>query len=247
MTTAARRDRLLNLLCRTSSTVPALAATLGVSDRTVYRDILALRNEGHAIDAAPGRGGGVRLRQDSRPRAVHFEVAEVIGLALSVAVLKALPGVPFAHSAEAALDRARHALSAPRQRALERLERRILIGRPASPTTTSSVGPLDLMLLRVFERCFTEGRRMAFRYVSGAGIASDRCIECIALVLHAPVWYVIGWDVDKQEPRVFRMDRITEPTCGDALLESPARSLDDLLARSDDAGSYGDWVGSRIV
>ena len=105
MTTALRRDRLLNLLYRGSTTVPTVADTLGVSERTVYRDIAALRDAGHHIQATPGPGGGVRVAPDARPRAVHFEVAEIIGLTLSVAILRATPHLPFAASASAATRR----------------------------------------------------------------------------------------------------------------------------------------------
>ena len=155
--------------------------------------------------------GGVRISPDSRPRPVHFEVSEIIGLALSVAILKATPHMPFAQSAEAALDRARRALSSDRQRAMQRLERRILIGAPASDRTKTSLGAVDDVLLSVFERCFTMALVMTFDYVDRFGAPTSRRIECVALVLQAPVWYVVAWDLDKDAPRTFRMDRISEP------------------------------------
>lgn len=217
MKTAVRRDRLLNLLYRGSTTVPAVATTLGVSERTVYRDIAFLRDAGHDIAATPGPGGGVRISPDGRPRAVRFEVAEIVGLALSVAILKATPHLPFAASAEAALDRARLALSPERRRAMQRLERRILIGAPATERVKQSLGPVDDTVLPVFERCFTDSRSMAFDYVDSAGARSSRHVECIALVLHDPTWYILSWDLDKDASRLFRMDRIAAPRSGEEL------------------------------
>lgn len=214
MKTAVRRDRLLNLLYRGATTVPQVATSLGVSERTVYRDIASLREAGHDIQATPGPGGGVRVAPDSRPRAVHFEVAEIIGLTLSVAVLRATPHLPFAGSAQAALDRARRALSPERRRALKRLERRILVGNPSSERVRASVGPIDDTLLAVFERCFTESLAMAFDYLDADGVPSSRRIECVALVLHDPTWYILAWDLDKDASRLFRMDRIATPTVG---------------------------------
>ena len=114
MRTNTRRERLLNILHRGPTTVLALAQHFGVSERTIYRDVVYLRTEGHDVQATPGPGGGLRILRDSRPRAVHFEVSEIIGLALSVAILKATPHMPFARSAEAALDRACRALSMER-------------------------------------------------------------------------------------------------------------------------------------
>lgn len=244
MKTAARRDRLLSLLYRGATTVPALAGALGVSERTVYRDVACLRDAGHDVQATPGPGGGVRIAPGSRPRAVHFEVAEIVGLALSVAILKATPHVPFAQSAEAALDRACMALSPERRRAMERLQRRILIGAPASERVRLSLGVVDDALLSVFERCFTGGRSMAFGYTDGAGASSSRHIECIALVLHAPTWYVLAWDLDKDASRLFRMDRITAPACGEVLVDH--HPLAEVLAQAGPgAGSAPDVWNRR--
>jgi len=246
MNTATRRDRLLNLLHRGATTVPAVAQKLGVSERTAYRDISALREAGHAIDATPGPGGGVRIAPDSRPRAVHFEVNEIIGLTLSVAVLKATPHMPFAKSAEAALDRARRALSSERQRAMNRLQRRVLIGKPASDRTKLSLGPIDDRLLAVFERCFTGGRVLAFDYTDWIGVPTSRRVECIALVLNAPCWYIVAWDLDKDAPRTFRMDRMSAPVCGQVLVAT--HPLEVVMARAcpDAQGAHADWIGTPI-
>jgi predicted DNA-binding transcriptional regulator YafY len=36
-------------------------------------------------------------------------------------------------------------------------------------------------------------------------------VEPHGLLVEPPVWYVLGRDVDKAEPRTFRMDRISRP------------------------------------
>lgn len=219
MNTATRRERLLNLLHRAATTVPVVAQTFGVSERTIYRDIAVLRDAGHDIQATPGPGGGVRIAPDSRPRAVHFETMEIVGLALSVAILKATPHMPFVESAEAALNRACRALSLDRQRTLQELLQRILIGGPASERVASSLGRVDDEVLCVFERCLAKERSMTFDYVDQHGNPSSRHIECIAIALHTPVWYVVAWDLDRDASRIFRMDRISAPSCGAPLCE----------------------------
>ena len=248
MNTATRRDRLLNLLHRGTTTVPAITQTLGVSERTVYRDIAFLRGAGHDIQATPGPGGGVRIAPDSRPRAVHFEVSEIIGLALSVAILKAMPHVPFAGSAEAALDRACRALSPERQRAMQHLQQRILIGAPANEHVMSSLGAVDDSLLSVFEHCFTNARLMNFEYVDRCGVRSSRRVECIALALHTPAWYIVAWDMDKNASRVFRMDRISTSSSGEKLEEQ--HTLQEILMQlspEDEAESIRrGWVRTPI-
>ena len=246
MNTATRRDRLLNLLHRGATTVPAIAREMAVSERTAYRDIAALREAGHDIQATPGPGGGVRIAPDSRPRPVHFEVPEIIGLALSVAILRATPHMPFARSAEAALDRARRALSAERQRAMQRLQRRILIGAPASDRVRTTLGAVDDALLSVFEQCFTGARQMSFDYVDGSGAPTSRRIECVALMLHAPAWYVVAWDLDKDAPRVFRMDRMAAAAIGGPLDDRHPVALVIAQACPDAESAYADWIGSPI-
>lgn len=227
MKTAARRTRLLNLLYRGATTVPAVSRELGVSERTIYRDLAYLREDGYRIRATSGPGGGVRIDPESRPSAVHFEVAEIVGLALSVAIVKATPHLPFAASAEAALNRARRALTPERRRAIRRLEQRILVGEPASPRTIASLGPIDPDLLAVFENCFTGSRAMAFAYVDGAGTPSTRKVECIAAILHTPCWYILAWDLEKDASRLFRMDRITSASMGEAL--SHVHTVDEAI------------------
>lgn len=246
MNTAARRERLLNLLNRGPTTVAVIAREMAVSERTAYRDIGALRAAGHDIQATSGVGGGIRIAPDSHPRPAHFEVAEIVGLALSVALLKANPQRPFAQAAEAALDRARGALSPAQRRAMRHLERRILIGRPASAVVVSSVGALDTALLSVFEQCFTGSREMAFDYVDWHGARSSRRIECMAVMLHEPAWYVLAWDLEKDTPRVFRMDRIAHATIGGPLV-ADLHPLDVVIAQAcPDAEAYADWMGAPI-
>lgn len=57
MRTSTRRERLLNILHREPTTVPAVAQRFGVSERTIYRDVVYLRREGHDVQATPGPGG----------------------------------------------------------------------------------------------------------------------------------------------------------------------------------------------
>ena len=224
MSTAARRQRLLHLLHRSSLTVPQAAEKLGISERTAYRDVAALRDEGHSIEGSPGPGGGVRLARGSRPQPVHFEVAEIIGLALSVAVMKATPGLPFSVGAEAALDRARRALSRERQLAMQRIERRILVGDPSTSIVIEGLGQVDARLLAQFEAAFTGQLALEFAYTDRNGASTVRKIECVALLLRHPAWYILAWDLRKDAPRMFRMDRIANARASHRILAPHALS-----------------------
>ena len=109
------------------------------------------------------------------------------------------------------------ALSPDRRRTIRKLEARILVGAPASERVQQTLGEVDRTLLAVFERCFTNARSMVFGYVDADGARTTRHVECVALVMHAPTWYVLAWDLDKDARRLFRMDRIREPATGDVL------------------------------
>lgn len=226
--------------------MPAAARALGVSERTVHRDIAWLREAGHTVQATPGPGGGVSVAPDSRPRAVHFEVAEIIGLTLSVALLKATPHQPFARSAEAALDRAHRALSLERQRAIRRLQRRILVADEASPAVKATLGEVDEELLLVFEACFTGERVMVFDYVDRHGTATRRRIECVGLASHTPAWYIIAWDLDKAAPRMFRLDRIVAATRVEPLPARHTFAEVVAIACPDADPVFHDWLGRPL-
>lgn len=125
--------------------------------------------------------------------------------------------MPFTRSAEAALDRACRVLSMERQRAMQQLQQRILVGGPVSERVLRSLGDIDDTLLDVFEQCFTSGLLMTFNYTDRDGSLSSRRIECIALALHTPAWYILAWDFDRDASRIFRMDRIASAMCSERL------------------------------
>ncbi|MGH6689853.1 MAG: helix-turn-helix transcriptional regulator, partial [Gammaproteobacteria bacterium] len=82
--TASRLSRLEELKgllkAREHSTAEALASELGVSRRTLQRDLAILRDSGLPIEAARGRGGGMRLHPNWALGRTHFSAAEAIDL-----------------------------------------------------------------------------------------------------------------------------------------------------------------------
>ena len=64
-----------------------LARELGVSGRTVARDVERLRLSGIPVDAQQGRGGGVRLLSMDAPMPIAFDLPEVAALMSSLALL----------------------------------------------------------------------------------------------------------------------------------------------------------------
>ena len=78
---------------------------------------------------------------------------------------------------------------------------------------------IDSALLPAFEHAFTARRVMLFAYIDRNERTTRRRAEPHGLLLRAPLWYVIAWDVEKDAPRLFRMDRmrhsvVTDQTFG---------------------------------
>ena len=212
MRSAQRHDEILRRLrSGEPTTVGQLADQLQVSQRTVFRDLEALRSRGIPLHASVGRGGGVRLGDDARWVPVQFRVDEIVALTLSVAMLRSAPWIPFAAGAESALRRARAGLPPDRARALRRLMRRIYVGGPATERVHSGMGTTDSRLLTTFERAFSDGLGLGFTYTDAKGRTDCRRIEPHGLLVRAPLWYILAWDVHRDAARTFRMDRIQRP------------------------------------
>ncbi|HEY1088748.1 MAG TPA: WYL domain-containing protein [Archangium sp.] len=81
---------------------------------------------------------------------------------------------------------------------------------------------------------------------TGTGAGSSRRIECVAVMLHEPAWYVLAWDLEKDAPRVFRMDRIAHARVGGALVAEP-HPLNEVVAQAcPDPEAYAGWLGTPI-
>ena len=99
-----RHDQLLRMLRRRADwTVAGLARELGVSRRTVLRDLGALREAGFDLDTFSGPGGGVRLNPASVMITSQLRTSEVVALIVSAELARAATTVPFAVGAEHAL------------------------------------------------------------------------------------------------------------------------------------------------
>jgi len=207
-----RHDTLVRFLRRRGSeTVGALATELGVSRRTVLRDIGALRERGFLIHSEAGRGGGVRLDPASVQTTAKLTVSEVFALLVSVAVTRAAGTLPFSDLADAGLARIEKGLPKDTVTDLRAILDCLHVGPPASVERNGVVGPVEPALLPAFEAAFLQRRPLRFRYTDGAGRETDRTVEPQAMLVLPPVWYLVAYDPDRADFRRFRMDRIARP------------------------------------
>lgn len=212
MARAERLSRLHDLLRSSEATTAgALAEELGVSRRTVLRDLASLREQGLPIASEAGPGGGVRLERDRGLAAVHFSLAEVVAIWLAARLSREASALPWGGAARSGLAKLLASLPERRVRELRALCRRVIVGPPAGAAVRASAGKPPEELLRLFEEAFSAGTGLGFHYVDREGKSSVRRVEPHGLLVQTPVWYVLGRDVDKGEPRTFRMDRVSRP------------------------------------
>jgi predicted DNA-binding transcriptional regulator YafY len=95
MTAAGRRAEMIRILRgRKRDIIPNLAYALGVSERTIRRDLLTLTlDEGYHIDVLPGNGGGVVFHDVGNPHKGILSQEQID-------VLTALAGQATAHQAK---------------------------------------------------------------------------------------------------------------------------------------------------
>ncbi|MCP5032462.1 MAG: WYL domain-containing protein [Actinomycetia bacterium] len=206
-----REERLLRLLRhRARCTADGLAAELGVSRRTVLRDLQRLRDRGFDISSMTGPGGGVRLEPTSVMITSQLKGREVVALLLAVAIASASPGIPFLAAADTAIAKIEASLPKARADELQRFMHRVMIDPPQG-TAGATSGPVVAGLVDEFEKAFTANRMLEFAYTDRAGRRTKRSVEPHGLLVTWPNWYVIAWDPQPDATRLFRADRIEKP------------------------------------
>ncbi|MBN6037619.1 YafY family protein [Amycolatopsis sp. 195334CR] len=179
-------------------TGPELAGRLGVTPRTVRRDVERLRALGYPVHASQGVGGGYQLGagQDLPPLLLDDEEAIATAVSLLVGA-----GGAVASAGDAAL----RALAKLDRVLPARLRREV---RALSGSVESFDGgrvPVDPGVLMTLARACRDEVEVGFGYASGV-----RRVEPYRLVASDRRWYLLAFDLDRVDWRSFRVDRMTE-------------------------------------
>ncbi|MFC9895969.1 helix-turn-helix transcriptional regulator [Nocardia sp. NPDC127579] len=200
--TSARLLRLLALLqTHRDWTGAELSERLGVTGRTVRRDVERLRELGYPVHAARGTAG-YRLGAGAAlpPLLLDDEEAVAVAVSLRGAADGSVTGVEEA--AVRALGKLEQVLP-PRLRHRVRTLRAATV-RVSPPRPT--VAPDTLMALA--EACHRH-EQLRFDYQARDGAATRRKAEPHSLVHFGRHWYLVAWDVDRADWRTFRVDRLS--------------------------------------
>ncbi|MFG2815491.1 helix-turn-helix transcriptional regulator [Streptomyces sp. NPDC048410] len=228
--TPARLLTLLSLL-QTPREWPGgeLAGRLGVSRRTVRRDIDRLRELGYPVQASKGAEGGYRLVAGKAMPPLVLDDEEAVAIAVG---LRAGAGHAVAGVDEASV----RALAKLEQVLPARLRRQVATLQAATTPLTSGDGPtIAPETLTVMASTIAGQERLRFAYRAGDGSESRRLTEPYRLVSTGRRWYLVAYDLDRDDWRTFRVDRVGDPFATGARFtprELPSGDAAEYLRRS---------------
>ncbi|MFI5720178.1 helix-turn-helix transcriptional regulator [Nocardia sp. NPDC051750] len=207
--TSTRTLRLLSLL-QTHKYWPGneLAGRLGVSARTLRRDIDRLRDLGYPVEAQRGVEGGYQLAAGAAlpPLMVDDDEAVALVVGLQVAMQGMVEGV--AESSVRALAKVVQVMPPRLRRRVEAIRAMTVPaewggGRPGA-------GPDPDALTTIALAC-RDSERIRFSYTAADGRGSERYVEPHRLVSLGRRWYLVAFDLTRHDWRSFRIDRLTAP------------------------------------
>ncbi|MGX6508907.1 helix-turn-helix transcriptional regulator [Rhodococcus sp. SJ-2] len=193
---SSRMLALLSLLqTRRSWPGHVLAARLSVTPRTVRRDVGRLRDLGYKIGSTKGPDGGYRLVAGSELPPLLFDDEQAVAIAV------ALQGV--ASSGIDIADASARALATVRQVMPSRLRHR---ADGIQFTATEQAIRVDPKVLEAVSTSIRDQRILRFDY--GNIDCPPRRAEPHALVARRGRWYLLAWDLDRDDWRILRLDRL---------------------------------------
>lgn len=204
--TPARLLQLLSLL-QTPREWPGgeLADRLGVSRRTVRRDIDRLRELGYPVEASKGSDGGYRLVAGKAMPPLLLDDEEAVAIAVG---LRAGAGHAVAGVDEASV----RALAKLEQVLPARLRHRVSTLQAATtPLTVGDGASIAPETLTVMASAVAGRERLRFGYRAADGSETRRQAEPYRLVSTGRRWYLVAYDLDRADWRTFRVDRVSEP------------------------------------
>jgi predicted DNA-binding transcriptional regulator YafY len=223
LTPTARILQLLSLL-QTHRFWPGgeLARRLGVSDRTLRRDVERLRQLGYPVDGSPGVAGGYRMAAGAHlpPLVLDDDEAVAIAVGLRAAAGASVAGIE--ETAVRALAKLQHVLPDHLRRRVNAVHAHITPLRWGEPRAT-----VDADALAVLAQACRDREEVRFEYQRRDGDESRRLVEPHRLVSAGYRWYLVAWDVRRAAWRTFRLDRLRSPQlAGVRFAERPLPAAD---------------------
>jgi predicted DNA-binding transcriptional regulator YafY len=217
-----RAERLLSIMMALQRGRPLtagdLASRLGVSVRTIFRDIDALSSMGVPVYTESGRGGGIRLLEGYSSDLTGLSSGEAEALAL-IASPPAIGVRELDTPARTALDKLAAAVPTMHQ-----LRAQYARGRLLFDTKPWFRSPVTSPFLDQLRACIWKNECIEISYRRSTGEQKEYRVEPYALVVKVDTWYLIGRV--QREMRVFRLSRLLGlKETGQAFERDPAFDL----------------------
>jgi len=218
-----RADRLFQIVqhlkARRLTTAAQLADFLGVSERTIYRDVRDLSLSGIPIKGEAGVGYGVD--RSFELTALMFTGEEVEAVVVGLRMVQAFGGPKLRAAAVPALDKVTLALPKSRRGEVERPQ----IYAPRFNLHHAIDGLLETVRLAI-----NDASVLRLTYRSETGDETQRLVRPLALTFWGSVWTLGAWCELRHAFRSFRLDRVCacEPT-GARFSEEAGKTLQDYL------------------
>ncbi|MGV8907923.1 MAG: helix-turn-helix transcriptional regulator [Propionicimonas sp.] len=216
---------------------PELAGRLGVTERTVRRDIDRLRELGYRIESTPGAAGGYRLEAGAAMPPLLLTDDEAVAMAIGLRIAAAQRLVDGAQTTLTALAKLEQVLPAPLRRRVNALADAV---QPIGIRTGAAVSPDVLGDLALACR---DHERVRFGYTAATGEETVRRVEPYALAPADRHWYLVCWDVERDDWRTFRIDRLSDVEHTRARFEPRALTPEEIAERVRAARSWGKRAG----
>jgi predicted DNA-binding transcriptional regulator YafY len=186
---------------RTGVTAEQLADRFGVTVRTIYRDLDALRDASLPVQAERGPGGGYALERGYTLPPVNFTPREAALLVVLGRFATETRLVPFVDTLDEALSKVRGALTAGQQReALAHADKLVFAAVPALAARPA--------IRRVIEEAWFEQRAVRVKYRRGDGSSNARVVRILRVLMERTMTMLECEDVDTREMRGVRLDRV---------------------------------------
>lgn len=198
--TAHRLLRLIALLqARRHWSGAELAERMGVDRRSIRRDIERLRELGYPVQASAGVGGGYRLGAGAPVLPMLLDEDEATTLAIALRAASAtVSGID--ETARGLLSKLDPLVPARRRQQAGEVH--------AATATLSDLPATDARLLgRLAQHC-RQAARLSFEYRSAQDVVTQRQVEAQHLVNYGRRWYLLAWDLLREDWRTLRVDRM---------------------------------------
>jgi len=202
---------------RTPVTADTLATDLGVSVRTIYRDIATLQSMGAPIR---GEGGiGYQIEAGFFLPPLHFDPDELDALLLGVRLVTARGDDALGQAARRLLGKIETVLSEDRQHLQQPL---LAVGGQNKSDAASGLSALRTAI--------RYRKKLAVIYKDAHESQSERIVRPLGLTAFETVWVLTAWCELRQAFRNFRLDRLVSASdTGEVFRKEKGREFADYL------------------